>query len=174
MESRELQQHNKILCHLAGMPKKILSLYGWNNVPEFVLYDLCQEQCFNLSKAAYFVDNPDFNCLKGLAGFSSQEPFAHAQDIWKKPRDFSTYMQDAPFNRQVKSIAKCSIKKGAQQEGDIVQELAHELNISNVGYCSWHMKNDNHGLLLFQKGSDGSVDKYVEDGVSLFGFCPIH
>ena len=42
---------------------------------EFVLHDICNPNCFNLQKAAFLVDNPDFDCLKGVAGFSADEAY---------------------------------------------------------------------------------------------------
>ena len=64
---------NRILIHLSTLPQKILSLHGRADLAEFVLRDLCHERCFNLKKAAFFIDNPDFNHLKGIAGFCHEE-----------------------------------------------------------------------------------------------------
>ena len=66
----EAGRHYTILNTLSKLPRKMLSLKGQENVTEFVLHELCHKNCFNLDKAAYFVDNPDFDCLKGMAGFA--------------------------------------------------------------------------------------------------------
>ena len=55
---------------LADLPKRMVPLYDLEaigNIPEFVLHDLCHEDCFNLKKAAFLVDNPDFDSLQGVA-----------------------------------------------------------------------------------------------------------
>ena len=61
-------KHIDILDKLCHLPRKILSLHGHDNITELILHELCNEQCFNLEKAAYFIDNPDFDCFKGVAG----------------------------------------------------------------------------------------------------------
>ena len=70
-----LDRRHNVLHHLTHLPRKIVSLNGAENLTEFVLHDLCQSRCFNLPKAAYFVNNPDFNCIKGVAGVHADELF---------------------------------------------------------------------------------------------------
>src|ERR1700691_4148672 len=98
----QLQRQCKMLSCLAALPKRILSLHGEDNVTEFVLHDLCHQDCFNLNKAAYFVDNPDFNCSKGVAGFSRDEPFNECEVIWSKADAFSEHMKKSAFNQRVR------------------------------------------------------------------------
>src|SRR5437762_734031 len=99
-----LAKQNRMLLCLTGLPKKMVSLHGAENIGEFVLYDLCNECCFNLSKAAYFVDNPDFNCTKGVAGFSRNEIQNACSGVWDNPEAFSSCMRNSSFNQKVRHV----------------------------------------------------------------------
>src|SRR5437016_735872 len=93
----------KLLNHLAQIPRNIINLHHRENLAEFVLYELCDSNCFNFHRAAYFVDNADFDCIKGIAGFDSKECF-NKNRIWKDPDGFSEHMKNASFNSQVRGF----------------------------------------------------------------------
>lgn len=176
MERDELlQRQNKVLCHLNNLPRKIMLLHGIDNVTELVLHDLSHEQCFNLKKAAYFVDNPDFNCLKGIAGFSREEAYPHADKMWEDHAAFSKHMKKSSFNNKVRGLMRCSLKKGDDAETDITHSIARDLGLENHSYVSWNMRHDNHGLFIFEKSEpqDTALDDYLANGVACLGFCPI-
>ena len=161
---------------LLWLPRKMITLHGNGNVCEFVLHELCHPKCFNLKKAAYFIDNPDFDCLKGVAGISQDETLA-VDDIWQKPEEFSLYMRQSPFNQKVRSLTRSSAKKiSVEGDKELAIDVAHELGITNIGYCSWTSKHDNHGILVFEKGApQEEVDQDdLLNGVSLLSFCPIY
>ncbi len=172
----EARSQYSILNTLSRLPRKMLSLKGHENVTEFVLHELCHKNCFNLDKAAYFVDNPDFDCLKGMAGFSALEAYNPTEDIWHNPRSFSTHMRGAPFNQKVRSFTHTSMRKDHAPDEEIVQLVARALSLENPGYYSWDMKHDNHGLLIYERqykeGDACDVDA-VLNGLSILGFCPI-
>lgn len=170
-----LQKQNRILSNLSCLPKRMLALQNYDNIPEFVLHDLSHEHCFNFNKSAYFVDNADFNCLKGVAGVSRAEAYANGGSVWDSPKDFSVHMQSSPFNQKVRAIAQCSLKKGKGAEYELLQGIAQELGFCKHGVCSWGMKHDNNGILLYEKSdeTDTVADGHLIDGLSLLGFCPI-
>lgn len=168
-----LHRQQQILNRLSRLPRKILLMQGKDNVTEFVLHELCNEDCFNLEKAAYLIDNPDFNCLKGIAGFSRKE--AYNQNLWDNPQAFSTHMQASSFNKKVRSFLQESFRKQSKPETDVVKHIARDLDVQNYGFLSWNMKHDNHGLFIYQKAynDDTCTDDYILDGLCLLGFCPI-
>jgi hypothetical protein len=170
----KLQRQHEVLRYLSGLPRLMLMLKERDNVPEFVLHDLCHPTCFNLNKAAYFIDNPDFNCLRGVVGLSRDEVKFDKQIIWDNPEEFSYSMQSSPFNQKVRDIERSSSKMNGSEE-EIVQELAHLLGIVQPSACTWNMKHDNYGLLVFEKAAfdDTAVDEYLINGVSMLSFCPI-
>ena len=176
MERDELlHRQQKILNNLRLLPRRILHMQSNDNVTEFVLHDLCNEGCFNLEKAAYLVDNPDFNCLKGVAGFSRAEAFCPEKVIWDDPQGFSAHMQGAAFNQKVRSFGRESFVKQGETEDQVADHIAQNLEFTNYGFYSWNMKHDNHGIFVYEKTSDDtSVDEYLSDGLYLLGFCPVY
>jgi len=165
--SKELEKQHRMLSWLSRLPRRILSLHGIDNVTEFVLHDLSHKECFDLSKVAYFVDNPDFNCTKGVAGFSRQEPGSSC-DIWANPKDFSAQMKESQFNKRVRELSRCSVKKDGDLHEELAKEIAHDLQFDNYAFCSWDMKHDNHGFVLYEKAD--TQDTFADDHYYLLFF----
>lgn len=170
-----LQRQHEVLRCLSHLPRMMLLLSERDNVPEFVLHDLCHPTCFNLRKAAYLVDNPDFDCLHGVAGLSHDEINIENEDVWHSPDDFSMSMQLSPFNQKVRDIERASQKRSELSEEELLNELANILGLEQPSACSWNMKHDNYGLLIFEKAAfdDTAADEYLINGVSMLSFCPI-
>jgi len=178
MGDEVVNRRHMVLDIISRLPRKMLSLKDYDNMTEFVLYELCHKNCFNFEKAAYFVDNPDFDCLKGVVGLCRSEACVDNVDIWKDPHSFSTHMHDSPFNKKVRSLLRPSFQRQNEKELDkkVINDIAQELALSDPGYYSWNMKHDNHGLLVYERtykeGDSCDID-YVLNGLSLLGFCPI-
>ena len=172
-EEPTIKQYD-VLQYLSCLPRKMLLLNGNQNMTEFVLHELCNKNCFNFSKAAYFVDNQDFNCMKGVAGWNKDE-CALSCDIWQNPQEFSSIMCQSPFNQKVKEFNAQSFKKESSDQL-IAQEIAKSLNMSSFGFCSLGIKHDNHGLLVFEpeQTADSADQDHIIAGLSLLGFCPVH
>lgn len=163
----------EVLVCVTSLPQNLIKLHGQENMPEFLLHNICQKNCFNLSKAAYFVDNPDFNHLKGVAGF--HHPESYEQNHWQDPETFSQHMREASFNRKVRDILLGSIKKNNHSEEKIVDQLSETLGFENLNYLSWPIKYNNHGLLLFEsnENEDALIQEHLHSGLHLLGFCPV-
>ena len=158
---------------LTGLPKNMLKMHGADNISEFVLHELSCKDCFNLSKAAYFVDNPAFNCMKGVAGFAREEACMLSVPIWDDPDRFSAHMQGSSFNQKVRSCAQLSCKNCATSDELILHDLATRLGMDTFNYCTWPMKHDNHGYLLYQASESKPDQDMLMCGLSLLSFCPI-
>ena len=168
------QNHYDLLRYVNMIPRKMLLLHGHENVIDFVLYALCADKGFNLQKAAFFIDNPDFDWLKGIAGFSRQDVYS-GEDIWQDPHGFSSHMNSASFHQKVRSIHRPSMRKQGQQLHELVENLAHDVELKDPGFYTWDIKNDNNGIFLYEKNhDDASSDEYILDGLCLLGFCPIY
>lgn len=91
-------KREELLKRLSLLPKRILTLYGVDipyNLAEFVLHELCEGDCFNIKRAAFLVDNPDFDIFKGVAGFEKEESFKKSKaSHWDEPEEFSNHMKD--------------------------------------------------------------------------------
>jgi hypothetical protein len=166
-----------VVDNLRRLPRKMLLLHEFDNVTEFVLHELCGKSCFNLDKAAYFIDNPDFNCIKGVVGVSNSEMHG-INDIWSSPDLFTQYMIQSPFNQHVRSFTGQSHRKNNHSYEDAASAIAQELGFNSYGYYVWDMKHNNHGFLVCEKndthlhGHPG--DDIVLDGLCLLSFCPVH
>ena len=160
---------------LSCLPRKILGLHGRDNVIEFVLHELGKEECFDLKKAAYVIDNPDFNCLKGVAGFCRSEAYSSKKDIWDEPDLFSEHMKRATYNKKVRSFLQEShVKKGEKPE-QIIEQICRDLGFEKPSFYSWNMKHDNKGILLYERNSKETCDcNYLLDGLCMIGFCPVY
>lgn len=173
MERQVLERQTRILQNLSRLPRLMTNIHGRDNISLFLLHELCSEPCFNLRKAAYFVDNPDFNCLRGVAGFSHDQAYPEIKKIWQDPDGFTTHMERSAFNTKVRSVSHESFKQSNDQQ--LLHELAKNLEFCKCANCSWNMRHDNYGLLMYEKNDpqDTAVDEYLVDGMSLLSFCPI-
>jgi hypothetical protein len=165
----------RILSQLSHLPKKIISLEGIENTPEFVLHELCNEHCFNLSKAAFLVDSPDFNYVKGVAGYDVAQAYPNGSQMWQDPDAFSNYMQKMPFNQQVRSIADMSLKHGSGFSQDRLKTITHGLGFNKPAYLNWKMKHDNYGLLIYEYNGFElqGLEEHLSNSLYLLSFCPV-
>lgn len=172
--SEKMKNEHSLLHHLNHMVPKMLQLKNQGHLPEFVLHELCGDRCFKLEKAAYFVDNPDFDCLKGVAGYFRNEGYPETSSIWEKPEEFSVHMGKASFNQQIKNFNRTSIRKDKVDDAELVKEMAKQFSFKNYNFYSWDMKHDNHGIFLFESPQDSHlVDGYLKNGATLLSFCPL-
>lgn len=177
MENNELLlQHKRLLTSLSSFPRRILSLHTVENVPAFILHGLCDKNCFDLHKAAYFVENPDFDFIKGIAGFHKDESYSNIDHIWNNPTDFSKFMKSSQFNNKVRLFNCNSIKRVNTSYEHLVDQISQEMGFSNPCHCTWDMKHDNLGLLVYEKNSiDNSqlFDEHFLNSLYLLSFCPV-
>lgn len=174
MNHEMLDRRHRIVNRLSKLPRVLARMHGRDNLSEFLLHELSSEPYFNLNKAAFFVDNPDFNCLRGIAGFSAAESYKKPE-IWTEPDNFSEHMLQAPFNNKVRAINHYSINNKDHGTHEILEYIAKKLDFERNNHCLWHMKHDNVGLLLYEKNNpeDTVIDDHIVDGMSLLSFCPI-
>lgn len=172
-DNEKQRKENDLLKIVCDLPRQLVFLHGTENLTEFLLHSLCKEACFNLVKAAYFIDNPDFDHLKGIAGFAFHEAYPK-EEHWSSHKEFSSHMKQAPFNQKVRSVIERSQKRDNKNHDSIVRLLAEDLEIETPLYKTWPTKYDNHGLLIFEPREDDRafIDEHLEKTLYLFGFCP--
>ena len=159
---------------LSYLPRMILQLDERDNVTEFILHELCKSDCFNLKRAAYVIDNPDFDCLKGVAGYCKEEMFSSEKNIWDQPDLFSEHMKKASYNNKIRAFSKPSFLKKGESGEAIVQEIASDINFKTPSFYAWPMQHDNQGLLIYEKMDNDTCDcDYLLEGLCIIGFCPI-
>lgn len=169
MARKEIHQ---TLCYL---PRKIVSLHGTDHAADLILHELCQENCFNFTKAAYFVDNHDFNCFKGIAGFSRDDANKIDKQLQQDPEQLSAQLCSLPFNQKVRCCVQKSVNQQHSLANDDIAQLANQLGMQRPQVFSWDTKHDNHGLLLYEKNENEEISPDdLHNGLVLLSFCPIH
>lgn len=172
---KNLSRHEQILRCFTYLPKRILSFHGRDNMAEFVFHSLCDEKCLNLAKAAYFVDNYDFDCMKGIAGYDRNEEY-HEGAAWDNPDNFSEHMKSCLFNQEVRNISLSSFRRLQYSEKDIAQRLSEQLSLENPLFYFWDSKYDNKALLLFEPVFENGIHNDAEliQGLCFLGLCPVY
>lgn len=171
-----IKRRHAIYECLSCLPEKMISVHGAKNLSEFLLHELSDEPVFNLQKAAYFVDNPDFNTFKGVAGYDRKERCKSCPNIWNQPEVFTDYMSKSDFNNKVRSVSYPSMKKSGQTEEDLVKKIADNINLKNPAFYSWNMKHDNHGILVVEHvdlDNNSELQDDIRKGLFFLGFCPV-
>jgi len=170
----DLERYQRVLNCLSSLPRKIISINELDNIPEFILQDICNEHCFNIVRAAYFVDNPDFNQLKGVAGFCREEAY-EAEHMWEEPNAFNKFMESSAFNKFVRDFCIESIEANKHKHDHVVKDLAPQLNFKNPAWCTWDLKHYNHGLIIYEKNdlADEFFDEHFINTLYILGFCAI-
>lgn len=168
-------RHEGLLRCFTHLPRQILSLHELDNATEYVLHSLCDEGCLNLMKAAYFVDNPDFNCLKGIAGFNKEEEIYTCDKVLSDVSHFSDHIDRCAYNQRIRTITVPSARRKGESTEHLIARLADLLEMENPSSHSWNIKHDNFGLLIYEHSS--GADKHFHEeflhGLSILGFCPI-
>ncbi len=165
--------YEKLLHQLAQIPYNMLNNSNQNNIAEFVLHELCNSNCFNISKAAYLVNNKDFRCLKGIAGFYQPEAFSQEESIWQRPENFSLHMENAAFNKKVRDINKQNLILNEDPHcKELMQSIAKDLELENAEIWTTHLKYNNTGVLIYQKPPQ-ELTNYLNHGFSFLGLCPL-
>lgn len=179
MEQKDLiTRKQQLLYRLSSLPKKIVDAHEIDNLAEFVLYELCHPECLNFGKAAFFVDNPDFDCLRGIAGIATED-HVHAldsQDVWQIHDVFTDTMKKSSFNASVRAVSTPSLAKSGMPVEQEVVRIMQMLTLQNPAWCSFNTKHGNRGILIFeQKPEDKEhvMEDQIVSGASLLAFCPI-
>ncbi len=165
-------RHQAVLSYLAHVPSKLLAYYDHDALAELVLCDLSGGHCFNFAKAAYLVNNPDFNCLKGVAGIAVYPEVAQG-NVWEHPDAASDRMRHCQFNKKVRTVFKASLPQEYEQRESSLQNLSRELGFVRPSSCTWPLKHGNTGVLLFERPESDDIDQHLATGLSLLGFCHI-
>ncbi|MBT3456422.1 hypothetical protein HN446_05135 [bacterium] len=172
MKPKNKNHHTKLLKCLCDLPKRIVSLQDKDHAPEFILHGLCNEDCFNVLRAAFFIDNPDFNVFRGVAGFCKAEPHAESHHMWEDPIAFTNYMGRSAFNKLVRDFARESIKPGAEKE--LQAFLLKNLGFEKPQMHLWPLKHENKGVLVFEHEEDLDwEEEHFINSLHLLSLCPV-
>lgn len=168
---RENGLEKKLLYHVGTIPKLMLGNHMRDDLASFVLHELCLNSGFGLGKAAYFINNPDFKCIKGIAGYHVPEAFNGAS--WEDSKAFAQHMEQAKFHNKVRSHQGTHLIKNSGELS--LNELQDTFEFEKLGSHIWNLKHDNQGVFLFEKqDSNKIVEDHLVDFVQYLGFCPVY
>jgi hypothetical protein len=171
----QVNRDHSVLKQLSSIPRKIIMMDNHDALTGAVLHQLCHEGCFDLPKAAYFVDNPDFDMIRGVAGISRDQVYvADVEHPWRSPDTFFKTLDESVFHKQVKSFCSLSGRRNNHFDSEVLQQITTQLHFDHPEYLTWPMKHDNHGILVFECSDHVANDKeHMLNGLSLLGLCPI-
>lgn len=145
-----------------------------DGLAHMVLHELSHVDSFGLSRAGYFIENPDFDCLKGVAGYDSNECPVQRADVWNDPVAFMQRMQSSPFQQKVSSFSHTSLpRKEDTIDEAAVNELGHMLGMQNPSFFTWRMKHGNNGILIFEDNGSHIAHhrKLLSNFAALLSLC---
>ena len=166
-----------VVEHILNLTHNILKHYDLKELPDFVLHHLAQDCCFGFKRAAYFVDNPDFDHFRGVAGYYKGDCAESNLRPWDNPAAFKATMQNAVFLHKINKILNASFKRkniDLHKTNDVVK-LGKDLGMAHPEALSWQMKHGNFGVLLYEQGKSLSEqDKnLLMHAAPFLSFCPI-
>ncbi len=165
----------KIITHL---PHRILQYYDIDGLSQLLLCEIGRDRTFGLTKAAYFVDNPDFDHFMGVAGYCQDECGIDEEDVWDDPHHFLERLAEVEFNNKIKGITETSVhrKHLDLQDKEEILELGRKMGMKNPHYFVWNMKHDNHGVLIYEH--DNTVCEWrkslLENIAAILSLCSVH
>jgi len=171
----ESERVNQALAHVAALPSKILNLHvdEQGHLAEFVLASLCDSTCCDIAKAALVINNPDFNCCCGAAGYladeiSSASNFATKETFERMCSDFDASL----FHAKVRALNHTAYATTNEDYQQLVQELGFS---SSAQICTMQLKNGNRGIFVYEpkKKLSDMLAHFIPLIISLFGFCPL-
>jgi hypothetical protein len=141
----------ELLAMLLDLPNKILLHHEVAGLAQLILHDVAHNQHFGFKRATYLVDSPEFDCLRGVAGFVDKECHHHDQDMWANPHTFINDMREAEFHNRLLQLARRSIKK-SDNHADAAREIAFDLGMVNPWVYAQDLRHGNHGILIVEEG----------------------
>ncbi len=171
----DILSNETLVKTLLKLPDKILHHHEVNHLPNLILHDLGHNQHLNLKRATFLVDSPDFDCLKGIAGFCQKECGNHEVDVWNNPDKFTNDMDGAEFHKKINHFLHHSMKRRANDE-QALSELGRSLGIEKPHIFTWDMRHGNHGILLYDTDNEclcQADNELLHHIAALLGLCPV-
>lgn len=163
-----------LLNNLVSLPHRILQLHDVDELSPLVLHELGHDSHFGLNKAVYLVDNPDFDSLRGVAGFCRDECHLHKQNVWDDPQAFAHDMSQAQFHQTMKQFRDGSVTRNQEHcTQDGLAALGQKLGLNNPSCCTWSTRHGNQGILLFEARDDMKEPQrnLLSQIIALLSFC---
>lgn len=171
----DVLSNDALVKALLKLPDKILHHHEVDSLPNLILHDLGHDKHLNLNKAMFLVDSPDFDCLKGIAGFCKDECKMHHDDVWQDPSRFIGDMRDAQFHNKINHFLHHSMKRRTSNKQELC-ELGKSMGIEKPHVFTWDMRHGNHGILLYDTDNEclcEADNELLHHIAALLGLCPV-
>jgi len=170
--------YHELVRSLVSLPHKIIKNHEVDDLAQIVLHDISHHNHLGLKKATYLIDNPDFDQLLGVAGYSEDECKFHQPDVWHESHNFSHDMRDAEFHNNMRNFLGNGLKRkdvNIHDEDDL-NELGTKLGLKNPSYLTWPMRHGNHGILLFEVEQPHAAHHkdILHSAAGFLSMCPCH
>ena len=151
----DVQSLNELVSELLQLPRHILQHMHTAGLTDILLGHLASKSYFNLKKAAYLLNNPDFNCVKGMAGIEISDT-NHWQNPWSNPLEHTKFLENSSFNKKVKTFVGHGLFTNPSQEDTprIIKYAEEHLALENPVFIGWHGKHGNHGIFFCEPQRD--------------------
>jgi hypothetical protein len=172
-------KEQELVHSLLALPHKIIRHHNIPGLANLVLHELASDNLFHMKKAVYLADNPDFDHLIGVAGFSNDERHLYEGDLWGDVCKMAESMSGSSYNKSVQSYLRSSLRaKNIDFHNKAeIEQLGNDMGLVQPQFLAWDMKHGNHGLLLFEHDNPTSFDvlkhKMLANAVALLSLCPI-
>ncbi len=78
------------------------------------------------------------------------------------------------FNQKVRSINQCTQHNTQDEHEKLLNDIAHQLDVTDLGYHRFPLKHGNHGFIMYDKHDGDLTDlEMFSRGACLLGFCPV-
>lgn len=166
---------NKFLLNLLQLPQHILKNSHTSGMVDLILGHLASKECFNLKKAAYLLDNPEFNCTRGICGVETCGLEEVIENPWNCVEEAINQVSNQEFNKKIKCFTTNSLKnkKGKPcSEEEIIEFGRKHLELENPMFIEWTGRHGNHGLLFCEPLESASLEEkmqFLKDTAVLLG-----
>lgn len=162
-----------VLVRLSELPEKMVAAHHYANLAEYILHELCDSVCLSFTKAAFLLDNPDFDHLKGITGIHHTDRFP-GESIWNEHETFNSHMEQSSFNQSIRAIQQKSAQRNNIPWQECAERIAQDMVFQEHGWLTFQAKHGNVGLLLFEPHTlSPAQEKFLLAGASLLGLCPV-
>lgn len=166
----------ELVNSLLIIPQKIVQHQSAEGLAQAILHEIAGPQGFALKRAAYIVDNPDFDCMKGVAGFCKNDAL-DTSGMWDRLGSFVNDSKQASFVKEVCRFEDKSLRRRdiTTKDHPEIFRIADGFGINQPQTMSWGIKHDNHGLFLFEPGDNVCVWRHalLANVVAMLGLCAI-
>lgn len=170
-----IESEQALLSMLLDLPNKILHFHEIDGLAQMILHDIAHEGHFGFKRASYLIDSPEFDCLRGVAGYAGNECHHHKDDLWTEPSRFLQDMQEAEFHNTLITLEGKSVKRAQPAlHADLIRSIATKLGMINPWVYTQELRYGNHGILIVEEGNkplDEDDHELLTHVSAILGLC---